>query len=136
MQVKQPCFAALAFKDRDSTENEVYEKLLSDKLSVNLGYMYENAVAQTFAAKGYELMYHTFLNPVSKHNYEIDFMLPGKKKISPIEVKSSDYKTHSSLDAFCKKYSDRVGEKYLIYTKDIQKDGDVLCLPVYMAQFL
>ena len=129
-------FTTLVFKDRDFTENIIYEKLLSDKLAANLGYLYENVVAQLLASGGDELFYHTFLNKASRHNYEIDFLISRKNKICPIEVKSSGYKTHASLDAFLEKFSGRILEKYLLYTKDLQKDHDILCLPVYMAQFL
>ena len=129
-------FTTLIFKDRDFTENIIYEKLLGDKLGVNLGYLYENIVAQILTANGKELFYYTFLNEASRHNYEIDFLFAKKNKICPIEVKSSGYKTHTSLDAFSEKYSGRILEKYLLYTKDVKKDGDIFCLPVYMAQFL
>jgi len=105
------------FKDKDFTENEIYEKLLSDKLSVNLGYLYENIVAQYLAANGNELFYHTIMNTQSKHNYEIDFILAKKNKIVPLEVKSSGYKTHKSLDVFTEKYSNRILKRYLVYTK-------------------
>lgn len=129
-------FATLAFKDRDFTENVIYEKLLNDRLSANLGYLYENVVAQILAANGNGLFYHTFLNEASRHNYEIDFLLAKRNKICPIEVKSSGYKTHASLDAFSEKFSGRIAEKYLIYTKDLRKDKDILCLPAYMAPLL
>ena len=129
-------FTTLAFKDKDFTENVIYEKLLNDKLTSNLGYLYENIVAQTLAVNGNDLFYHTFLNEKSRHNYEIDFLLARKNKICPIEVKSSGYKTHASLDAFTVKFSDRILEKYLVYTKDLRKDGDIVCMPVYMAMFL
>ena len=129
-------FTTLAFKDKDFTENVIYEKLLNDKLSSNLGYLYENVVAQMLAANGNELFYHTFLNEKSRHNYEIDFLLARKNKICPIEVKSSGYKTHTSLDAFTVKFSDRILQRYLVYTKDLRKDGDIVCMPVYMAMFL
>lgn len=129
-------FTTLIFKDKDYTENIIYEKLLNDKLGVNLGYLYENVVAQMLATNGNELFYHTFLNEKTKHNYEIDFILARKNKICPIEVKSSGYRTHTSLDKFSEKYSDRIGEKYLVYTKDMQKDKDVIMLPVYMVPFL
>ena len=95
-----------------------------------------NVVAQILAANGNELFYYTFANPISKHNYEIDFLLARKNKLCPIEIKSSGYKTHKSLDAFSQKYSDRILWKYLVYTKDLCKDQDIICLPVYMAQFL
>lgn len=129
-------FTTLVFLDKDFTENTIYEKLLSDKSNVNLGYLYENVIAQTLAANGNQLYYHTFLNPSSGHNYEVDFLLSRGNKICPIEVKSSSHKAHASLDAFCEKYSNRVGNRYLIYTKDYQKDGATQLLPAYFAQFL
>lgn len=129
-------FTTLMFKDRDFTENIIYEKLLSDKLSANLGYLYENVVAQILVASGNELFYYTMLNEVSKHNYEIDFIISRKNKICPIEIKSSGYKTHKSLDAFTEKFSDRILWRYLIYTKDFVKDTDIYCVPIYMTQFL
>ena len=129
-------FTKLMFKDRDFTENIIYEKLLNDKLSANLGYLYENAVAQILTANGNALFYHTFMNESTRRNYEIDFILARKNKVCPIEVKSSGYKTHASLDAFSRKFSDRILDKYLIYTKDFAKDEDIFCLPIYLVQFL
>lgn len=129
-------FTTLMFKDRDFTENIIYEKLLNDKLSANLGYLYENAVAQILTANGNALFYHTFMNESTRRNYEIDFILARKNKVCPIEVKSSGYKTHASLDAFSRKFSDRILDKYLIYTKDFAKDEDIFCLPIYLVQFL
>ena len=129
-------FVTLMFKDKDFTENELYEKLLSDKLSVNLGYLYENVVAQCLTASGNELFYHTIMNEKSKHNYEIDFILARKNKIVPLEIKSSGYKTHKSLDVFTEKFSDRILNRYLIYTKDMSKDKDIFCIPVYMVPYL
>lgn len=129
-------FVTLLFKDRDFTENIIYGKLLSDTLSVNLGYLYENIAAQILAANGNELYYYTFLNEKTKHNYEIDFLLARKNKICPMEIKSSGYKTHSSLDAFTAKYSGRILERYLVYTKDLKKEEDIICTPIYMMPFL
>lgn len=129
-------FVTLMFKDRDFTENIIYEKLLNDKLSANLGYLYENVVAQILTANGNELYYHTFMNETSRHNYEIDFLLARKNKVCPLEVKSSGYKTHASLDVFSKKFSNRIFQKYLVYTRDFKRDADVICLPVYMTYFL
>lgn len=129
-------FTTLMFKDRDFTENIIYEKLLNDKLSANLGYLYENAVAQILTANGNELFYNAFMNENTRRNYEIDFILARKNKICPVEVKSSGYKTHASLDAFSKKFSDRILNKYLVYTKDFSKDGDIFFLPIYFVQFL
>lgn len=124
-------FVTLAFWDKDFTENIIYQKLLSDKLEANLGYVYENLAAQMLKSAGNNLFYYTFPRD-DKHNYEIDFLLSRGNKICPIEVKSSGYKTHASLDAFCTKFSSRIKDKYLIYTKDLECDGNLLCLPFYM----
>lgn len=129
-------FVTLSFKDKDFTENDIYAKLLNDKLQTNLGYLYENIIAQTLASNGHDLFYHTFTNEASKRNYEIDFITTYNRKICPIEVKSSGYKMHSSIDKFSEKFSSRISRKILAYTKDVQKDGNVELLPVYMVQFL
>ena len=128
-------FVSLAFADKDVTENIIYQKLLSDKLSANLGYVYENLIAQMLTASGNKLFYHTFPDE-NRHLYEIDFLLSRSQKICPIEVKSSGYKAHKSLDLFCKKYSDRISSRYLVYTKDFGKDEQILMVPVYMAPML
>lgn len=129
-------FTTLAFMDKDFTENIIYEKLLNDKLDTNLGYLYENVVAQMLYANGNKLFYYSFSKENSSHNYEVDFLITKRNKIIPIEVKSSSYKTHASIDAFSNKFSNKVGNKYLIYTKDLKKDKDLLCVPIYMTMFL
>ncbi len=128
-------FVTLAFWDKDRTENVIYQKLLNDKLSTNLGYVYENMIAQMLTASGNKLFYYTWPKDET-HNYEIDFLLSRGAKLHPIEVKSSGYNTHKSLDAFCEKFSHIVERRYLIYTKDLKKDKETLLLPVYMTQFL
>lgn len=129
-------FVTLAFLDKDFTENEIYEKLLNNKLDTDLGYLYENMVAQMLKTAGNELFYYTFPKETSNQNYEIDFLLSRKHKICPLEVKSSGYKTHASLDAFQNRFSGRIGKRYLIYTRDLRKDKDIICVPVYMTMFL
>lgn len=129
-------FVTLAFKDKDFTENIIYEKMLSDKLSADLGYIYENAIAQMLKTSGNELFYYTFKRETSNHPYEIGFLISKKNKICPIEVKSSGYKSHVSMDAFCEKYPDRIFDRYLLYTKDVNKEQALKCLPVYMTPFL
>ena len=128
-------FVTLAFWDKSFTENVIYEKLLSDKLSANLGYIYENLVAQMLTANGNKLFYYSWAKDAT-HNYEIDFLLSRGAKICPIEVKSSGYKTHASLDAFCDKYSKVVSQRYLLYTKDLTNDGNTLLLPFYMIPLI
>lgn len=137
-------FVTLAFMDRDYTENVIYRKLLTDKLSTDLGYVYENVIAQMLKSAGNELFYYTFKEEKSKdeddiktiRNYEIDFLLSRKDKICPIEVKASGYNSHKSLDKFRQKFSDRILHRYLIYTKDLRKDNDIICLPAYMTGLL
>lgn len=129
-------FITLAFWDKEVTENVIYQKLLSDKLSADLGYVYENAVAQMLVASGNKLFYHTWQSKTSNHNYEIDFLLSRGTKLWPLEVKSSGYKTHKSLDEFCNKYSEHISNRYLIYTKDYKKEGQTTLLPVMLTMFL
>ena len=128
-------FVTLAFWDKDHTENIIYQKLLNDKLNTNLGYVYENMIAQALATTGNKLFYYTWPKDET-HYYEIDFLLSRGSKLYPIEVKSSGYKSHASLDAFCHKYSHVVEQRYLIYTKDLKKDHEAILLPVYMTPFL
>ena len=129
-------FVTMVFWDRDFAENVIYRKLLSDKLDANLGYVYENLVAQMLAASGNNLFYYTFEKD-TKHYYEVDFLLSRAGKICPVEVKSSGYRTHASLDAFRSKFSARIRQSYLLYTKDLMKgEEDLLYLPFYMAGML
>ena len=129
-------FVTLAFWDKDITENVIYQKLLSDKLSADLGYVYENVVAQMLIAAGSKLFYHTWPSETSNHNYEVDFLLSRGAKLWPIKVKSSGYNTHKSLDEFCRKYSGYIENRYLLYTKDLRKDVETTLLPVFMTMFL
>ena len=130
-------FVTLAFWDHDFTGNIIYEKLLFDKLPVNLGYIYENLVAQMLRSSGKKLYYYIFKEKPDSSNFsEIDFIIPRKNKICPIEVKSSGYARHASLDAFKRKYSSRIAESYLIYTKDFKKDDGVVYLPVYFTEYI
>ena len=129
-------FVTLAFRDKNYVENIIYNKLLSDKLEANLGYVYENAVAQMLVAKGNNLFYYTMGNNSSNHLYEIDFLISTGNKISPIEVKSGNYRCHKSLDQFCDKFRSRIGNKYLIHTKDYKWENGINYIPVYMLPFL
>ena len=126
-------FVTMMFWDKEFAENIIYQKLLADKLEANLGYIYENLVAQMLTAAGNKLFYYTFQKD-EKHFYEIDFLLARGSKICPIEVKSSGYKKHTSLDAFRSKYSARIKNSYILYTKDLQNgDNELMYLPVYMT---
>ena len=129
-------FVTLAFKDKDYTENVIYNKLLSDKPDANLGYVYENVVAQMLTVRGNNLFYYTMESDTSNHLYEIDFLTSVGDKICPIEVKSGNYRGHKSLDVFCEKFSHRVKDKYVVHTKDYKWENGIHYLPVYMVPFL
>lgn len=129
-------FVTLMFIDRPATENEIYAKLLSDKLPINLGYLYENLMAQMIAASGRELYYHTWNKKGSTHYYEVDFLVSDGSKINVFEVKSSGIGKHESINEFCKKYSNIVNKSYLISQKDIGKENSLLFRPFYLVCFL
>ncbi|MGN0222414.1 MAG: ATP-binding protein [Muribaculaceae bacterium] len=129
-------FITLTFMDKDSTDDTIYQKLLLDKLNTNLGYVYENVIAQMLRASGKQLYYNTMPIDDGKKYYEVDFVIADGYKVTPIEVKSSGYRTHASLDAFCRKYSDRIANRFLIYTKDLRREAGVTYLPVYMTPFI
>lgn len=129
-------FVTLAFKNKNYTENVIYNKLLSDRLEANLGYIYECVVAQMLTAKGNNLFYYTMPSDTSNHLYEIDFLTSVGDKINPIEVKSGNYRGHKSLDVFCEKFSSRVKDKYVVHTKDYKWEQGIHYIPVYMIPFL
>lgn len=124
-------FVTAVFADsKMPIEQSIYKQLILDKLGVNIGMVIENAVAQALTASGHELFFHRF------DRYEIDFLLTSGEKLLPIEVKSSSYHSHKSLDNFQAKYSDRVKESYVIYGKDVKREGNITFIPFYMTMFL
>ena len=129
-------FITLIFKDKDFTENIIYNKLLSNKLDTNLRYVYENVVAQMLLAKGNNLFYYTMNSDNSNHLYEIDFLFSKGNKICPIEVKSGNYRSHKSLDLFCDKFSNRIKDKYVVHTKDYKSENGIQYIPIYMIPFI
>lgn len=129
-------FITLIFKDKDFTENIIYNKLLSNELDTNLGYVYENIVAQMLMVKGNNLFYYTMNSDNSNHLYEIDFLFSKGNKICPIEVKSGNYRSHKSLDLFCDKFSNRIKDKYVVHTKDYKSENGIQYIPIYMIPFI
>lgn len=129
-------FVTLMFIDRPSVENDIYAKLLSDKLPANLGYLYENLIAQMIAVTDRELYYHTWEKKNSSHYYEIDFLIANKNKIIAFEVKSSGTGKHESINEFSKKYSSNLERSFLLSQKDVQSSGNLLLKPLYLAPFI
>ena len=129
-------FVTLMFIDRPAAENDIYAKLLSDKLPANLGYLYENLAAQMIAAAGRELYYHTWEKKESTHYYEVDFLISEGSKINVFEIKSSGSGKHESIKEFCKKFSQNMNQAYLISQKDAGKEENLLLKPFYLLPFL
>ncbi len=129
-------------KNSKETDGDIYRKLIFNKLGTNLGMIMENMVAQMLRARGYDLYFHEFLyqkeNSSSEQKYEIDFLVVKDKRIVPIEVKSSSYRQHESIDCFVKKYRQKKHELFIIYTKDLfrDEDADVSFIPIYMTMCL
>ena len=129
-------FVTMILKTGKVTDTELYSKILSDKLPANLGYLYENAVAQAITASGRDLYYMTWPKKDSTHSYEIDFLISRRAKTVPIEVKSSRTTEHHSLDAFIDKFSSLVTTPYVLSQKDISKDGQIRMCPFFLCSFI
>ncbi len=129
-------FITLLFIDRPETENDIYAKLLSDKLDANLGYLYENLVACMIAGSGRELAYHTWKREGSTHDYEVDFLISDHNKIIPIEVKSSKLGKHESISLFVTKYSTYISRAYVFSQKDQGREGPLYLEPFYLLPVL
>lgn len=125
------------FMDSSFTDNELYKAILFDKMDINEGMIMENAVAQMLRRNGHKLYFYSRCDSSNRENHmEIDFLITDKKKIAPIEVKSGNYRSHSSLDKFRKKFSSKIGTSYVLYPKDVMEKDGILHLPLYMAMFL
>ncbi|MDO4947479.1 MAG: AAA family ATPase [Fibrobacter sp.] len=121
----------------ENKEN-LYRSIIFDKISTNLGILYENMVAQMLTVAGHNLYFHEFMyqpeNQVQEKKYEIDFLLTPKKRIVPVEVKSSDYRQHKSIDYLKQKYPQlKLRDKFIVYTKNLEVKDGFTYLPVYMA---
>ena len=125
------------FKDKKFTDNELYRAILFDKLNINEGMLMENVVSQMLRQKRERLYFYSKADSRNRENHmEIDFLITEGKKISPVEVKSGNYRSHSSLDKFRKRFSSVVGNSYILYTKDVMEKDGILHLPLYMAELL
>ena len=125
------------FSDGAYTDNELYKAILFDKLDINEGMIMENVVAQMLRCKGHKLYFYSRNDNIARENHmQIDFLITEKKEISPIEVKSGNFRSHSSLDKFRKKFSGKIGTPYILYTRDVMLSDGIVHLPLYMAMFL
>lgn len=125
------------FMDKAFTDNELYKAILFDKLDINEGMIMENVVAQMLRRNGHNLYFYSRSDSENRQNHmEIDFLITEGKKISPVEVKSANYRSHSSLDKFRNKFSSKIGTPYILYPKDVMMKDGIWHLPLYMAMFL
>ena len=123
--------------DRPYTESSIYSEVYSGDLYINEGMIMENYIAQAFSCNERKLFFYSRYDLSSAENrMEIDFLIRRGDKICPVEVKSGNYRSHLSLDKFKKKFKKRIGETFILYTKDVMLKDDIIHLPLYMAMFL
>lgn len=126
-----------AIEDGTVLEEEVLKAIMFDRVGINEGMFLENVVAQLLVAADHKLFFYSRVDKQDFHNnVEIDFLIRKGKKICPVEVKSGEFRKHTSLDRVSEKYGNKIGEKYIIYTKDFKTENDVLYVPVYMVYYL
>ncbi len=124
------------FSDKNYMDNDLYYSILNKKLGINEGMIMENVVAQMLRSAGHKLFFYSRPRTDKSPALEIDFLVSKDSKICPIEVKSSGYTSHKSLDRFREKFSKSLGQSYIIYTKDLQKKDDILCIPIYLTPYI
>ncbi len=140
----QKCYMAdtgllvtMTFKDKKFTDNELYSAVLFDKLSINEGMLIENVTAQMLRLQRERLYFYSRSDNLKRENdMKIDFLITDGRKICPVEVKSEEYSSHSSLDKFKRHFGKIIGTSYILYTKDVALKDDIVHLPLYMAELL
>ena len=127
-----------AFDENELLENEVYKQILSGKLSINEGMLYENVIAQMLTANGHRLFFYThYSGEQHRNDMEIDFIISNNSKtryrMYPIEVKSGERYSLNSLKKFKEKFKQRIGGCYVIHPRNLSEKDDILCIPPYMT---
>ena len=126
-----------AYNDGRYTDNDLYREIFFGNAGANNGMIIENAAAQELRATGRILYFYSRVDRDRRKNeMEIDFLIRRNGRICPIEVKSAAYQRHASLDKFRAKFGDRLGQPYILYTKDVMEKDGIIHLPLYMAMFL
>ncbi len=128
-------FVTILFNNGTKDYEGIYNKLLSNDLNLNLGYLYENAIAQTLVAEKKKLYYHTWAKEGTNKSYEVDFLCVSGGKVLPLEVKSNRIDAHTSIDAFKLKYQKLCGQRYLVSAKDYRRIDDLANIPYYLLAF-
>lgn len=130
-----------AFDENELLEDEVYKQILTGKLQINEGMLYENVIAQMLVANGHKLYFYNHYNEEKHRNdIEIDFIISNNSKLKykmfPIEVKSGKRYSTVSLNNFMKKYKQRIGAGYIIHPRNFMIREDIICIPPYMTIML
>ena len=130
-----------AFDERGIVSEQLYQKILKDKLEINAGMLMENIVAQMLTAIGCKLFFYSNASRVKEDRMEIDFFISKKAitsrhNISPIEVKSATGFSTVSLEKCIKKYASHMAQAYVVHTGDLDKEGKYLYIPLYMVPCL
>jgi predicted AAA+ superfamily ATPase len=131
-----------AFNERGIVSEQLYQKILKDKLEINAGMLMENIVAQMLVANDCKLFFYSNSSRENKDDrMEIDFLIAkstitSRHNISPIEVKSSTGFSTVSMEKCLKKYSTHLSQAYIVHTGDVERDGDYLYIPLYMVPCL
>lgn len=132
---------SMAFDENTIVSNELYKKLMIDKLEVNEGMLMENIVAQMLRANDHKLFFYSNYSREAEDRMELDFLvakptITSRHNISPIEVKSSKKYTLTSLTKCIKKFSDYLSTPYVIHTSDLSVNDGICYIPIYMTPLL
>lgn len=125
-----------------TTEEDIYKGLLLDRIGINEGMFAENIVAQALRSTGHRLFFYSRYakksdnGETNRHALEIDFLVRRGRDVCPVEVKSSKWIRHDSLDRFRSMFGDRTGLAYILCTKDLREEDGFVMLPLYMASLL
>ena len=127
-----------AFDENELLDNEIYKQILTDKLSLNEGMLYENMIAQMLTARGHKLYFYTrYSEEKHRNDIEIDFLISNNSKLRyksfPMEVKSGKKYTTKSLIRFKELFGKRMGGAYIVHPKNLVVKDDIMCIPPYMV---
>ena len=128
---------SLAFNENEIINQQLYKLIMDDKLSLNEGMIYENAISQMIASKGKKLYFYTrYSEEKHRNDIEIDFLLSNESKMNfkvfPVEVKSSKNYTATSLNRFKESFNARIDMSYIVHPKNLMIDNEIIKIPPYM----
>lgn len=128
---------SLAFDENELMEEQLYKQIMNDRLSLNEGMLYENAIAQMIASKGKRLYFYTrYSEEKHRNDIEIDFLLSNESKtnfrVFPVEVKSSKNYSATSLGRFKEMFGKKIATQYIVHPKNLVVEENIIKLPPYM----